>query len=70
MHLIWIFPTSNARYTLTLTTPTDQTWNMTAVPKNAQAGDGSIILNSLGQKCWAKGVTTCTLSSTSAWDGR
>lgn len=48
------------------------TWTLTALPivTTAQAGDGALILNSEGQKCWIKGASTCTLSATSNWDGR
>ncbi|USA52351.1 prepilin-type N-terminal cleavage/methylation domain-containing protein [Acinetobacter sp. C32I] len=57
-------------YDLTLTT-TASTWTLTAAPKTntAQMGDGSIVLNSLGQKCWTKG-SSCTPTATSNWDGR
>lgn len=59
-----------ALYDLTLTT-TASTWTLIAVPKTgtSQVGDGSIVLNYLGQKCWTKG-SSCTPSATSNWDGR
>ena len=60
----------NERYALALTAQSAQTWTMTATPKAAQAGDGVILLNSQGQKCWTKGASTCALSGTSNWDGR
>lgn len=59
---------SNDRYDLDLDAAA-QTWTMTATPKDAQAGDGMIMLNSQGQKCWTKGMT-CTPSATSNWDGK
>ena len=60
----------NERYALALTAQSAQTWTMTATPKAAQAGDGVILLNSQGQKCWTKGASTCALSGTSNWDSR
>lgn len=50
---------------------TSQTWTLTATPivSTAQQGDGDIVLNSRGQKCWVKG-STCTPSATTNWDGR
>lgn len=59
-----------ALYDLTLNV-TASTWQLIASPKlgTSQVGNGDIILNSQGQKCWTKG-TTCTLSATSNWDGR
>ncbi len=60
----------NDRYTLVLpiATKTAQTWVMTATPKGAQTGDGVIMLNSQGHKCWVKAASTCTLSVSSKWD--
>ena len=63
------YPTVNAKYTLTLI-PADQTWQLSAIPKGSQAGDGGLWLNSQGQKCWTKGASTCALSGTSNWDGK
>ncbi len=59
-----------ALYDLTLNV-TASTWELIASPKpgTSQVGNGDIILNSQGQKCWTKG-TTCTPSATSNWDGR
>lgn len=64
------YPTSNAVYGIALNV-NDQTWMLTATPKitTIQAGNGVVILNSEGQKCWTKGAT-CTVSITSTWDGR
>ena len=55
--------------TLTDTTVDANSWVLTATPiaKAAQKGDGAIVLNSEGQKCWIKGATTCTPSATSTW---
>lgn len=59
-----------ALYDLGLTV-TNSTWVLTATPKinTSQTGDGSVVLNSQGQKCWTKGGS-CTPSATTNWDGR
>lgn len=64
------YPTSSPVYSITLV-PSDQTYTLTAAPKSGtvQAGNGNVILDSQGQKCWTKGLS-CTLSATSTWDGR
>jgi len=56
-------------YTLVLSNVTAGTWMLTATPTGAQIGDGYLVLNSQGQKCWTKG-TTCSPSATTNWDGR
>ncbi|WP_127493685.1 type IV pilin protein [Acinetobacter calcoaceticus] len=63
------YPTSNAVYRIALNV-NDQTWMLTATPKTTtiQSGNGAVILNSEGQKCWTKGQS-CTTSTTSNWDG-
>ena len=60
-----------ALYDLTLNV-TGSTWELIASPKagTTQAGNGNIILNSHGWKCWTKTTTACTPSATSNWDGR
>ena len=45
------------------------TWTLTATPTGAQTGDGDLVLNHRGQRCWSK-VSSCTPSATSNWDGR
>lgn len=45
------------------------TWTLTATPTGAQTGDGNLVLNHRGQRCWSKG-SSCTPSETSNWDGR
>ncbi|WP_252061047.1 type IV pilin protein [Acinetobacter sp. AHP123] len=64
------YPASNPIYTIALVT-NSQTWTLTATPKTntIQAGNGTVLLNSEGQKCWTKGQS-CTTSATSNWDGR
>lgn len=54
-------------YTLSLSDVTAGTWTLTANPQGMQAGNGSMILNSLGQKCWTEG-SSCTPTATSNWD--
>ncbi|GAA4999678.1 type IV pilin protein [Acinetobacter puyangensis] len=73
-HTIQDYPMSAGTvYTLTLVT-TDQTYTLTATPMNSQAGDGHIVLDSQGQKCWTKGSdsagTACSPSASTNWDGR
>jgi len=64
------YPESNPIYSITLV-PSDQTYILTAVPKSGtvQVGNGSVILNSNGQKCWTKD-SSCAPTATSNWDGR
>ncbi|MGE8557216.1 MAG: type IV pilin protein [Acinetobacter sp.] len=64
------YPPSNPIYTITLV-PSGQTYTLTAEPKTGtvQVGNGSVILNSHGWKCWTKG-SSCTATATSNWDGR
>ena len=64
------YPTSNPVYSITLV-PSGQTYKLTAEPKSTsiQTGNGDVILDSQGQKCWTKG-TTCSPSATTNWDGR
>ncbi len=54
-------------YTLGLAA-TANNWTLEAEPVAAsrQAGDGKVLLNELGQRCWTKGAT-CTLSATTGW---
>ncbi|MDH0029829.1 MULTISPECIES: prepilin-type N-terminal cleavage/methylation domain-containing protein [unclassified Acinetobacter] len=57
---------------LTVATAKVRTWLLIAKPKTgtAQANNGWICLNDQGQRSWAKGVNSCSLSATSNWDGR
>jgi type IV pilus assembly protein PilE len=68
------FPaTGTAFYTLGLTLDTDnQGYVLTATPNAStmQAGNGIVCLNQDGQKYWAKGSNSCSLSSASDWDGK
>ncbi|AXI01522.1 type IV pilin protein [Aquirhabdus parva] len=63
--------TSRPYYTFTLdTTTVVGGWTLTATPVagTRQSGDGAILLNDQGQRCWTKTATPCTLSATSGWD--
>ncbi|WP_179989832.1 type IV pilin protein [Acinetobacter sp. YH12252] len=64
------YPASGSVYTITLV-PAAQTWTLTAAPKpgTVQNGNGAVVLNSQGQKCWEKG-TTCSVSASSNWESR
>lgn len=59
-------------YKLTLSGVTAGTWTLTAEPlaNTIQTENGSIVLNSQGQKCWTKTTTACTPTATSNWDGK
>lgn len=57
-------------YTISLENVRSGYWELVAEPKNnsVQKNDGSIFLNSKGQKCWEKNSNTCVLSETSKWN--
>ncbi|KQQ72041.1 type IV pilin protein [Acinetobacter sp. Leaf130] len=69
-------------YTVNLTPVTAgalnaETWVLTATPivNTSQTGDGDIVLNYRGERCWTKGTdinsgTACVPSTTSNWDGK
>lgn len=66
------YPSSGKQlYKLTLADVSVGTWTLTATPvaNTNQTGNGSIVLNNQGQKCWSKG-TTCIPSATTNWDGK
>ncbi len=63
--------TGAVQYDLSLdTTTTVGAWVLTATPRSGskQAGNGVVVLNSDGQRCWTKAASSCTLSATSIWD--
>ena len=64
------YPNNSPVFDVTLTT-TAQTWLLTATPKSGtiQTGNGSVVLNNQGQKCWTKGAT-CTPTAATNWDGK
>ncbi|WP_130803483.1 type IV pilin protein [Acinetobacter ihumii] len=64
-------------YNLALSNVTAGTWTLTATPitSASQFGDGHIVMNHRGERCWVKGSdkaggTVCTPSATTNWDGR
>ena len=64
--------TGSANYEIELAISADNlTWALVSDPiaGSKQAGNGSIILNDQGQKCWTKGAT-CTPSASTNWDGK
>ena len=65
------YPISNPVYIVTLV-PSGQTYTLTAEPISGtvQAGNGNVILDSQGRKCWTKTTTACVPSATSNWDGK
>ncbi|ENX60348.1 MULTISPECIES: type IV pilin protein [Acinetobacter] len=62
-------------YNLALSNVTAGSWTLTATPANGQTGDGHVVLNNQGHRCWTKGSdknggSACTPSATTNWDGR
>lgn len=61
-------------YNLALSNVTAGTWTLTATTTGGQLGDGDIVLNHRGERCWDRGNkttgVTCIPSATSNWDGR
>lgn len=56
---------------------TGDAWVLTATPVDGQqqSGNGHLVLNSRGERCWTKGSdknsgTPCIPSATSNWDGK
>lgn len=59
-------------YTVSLNV-TANSWELIAAPNidTRQEGDGFLVLNSKGYRCWNKQLTTaCQPSATTNWDGR
>lgn len=69
-----VFPqTGTALYDLALdTTTVAGGWTLTATPKTGrkQAGNGAVLLNDQGWRCWTQTTVACTLSATSKWEAR
>lgn len=69
-------PSSGAvLYNIVLSNVNAGTWTLTATPAGAQTGDGHLVLNHRGQRCWTKGSdkslgAACRPSATTSWDGR
>ncbi|UIZ99091.1 type IV pilin protein [Acinetobacter johnsonii] len=74
--------TGQALYNIVITPVADgaltgETWTMTATPVAAQqqSGNGHLVLNHRGERCWTKGSDknngdACVPSITSNWDGK
>lgn len=69
------FPQGEALYDLNLTTTVSPanpaihtTWTLTATPRanTTQTGNGNVVINSAGQKCWEKGAA-CTPAANTHW---
>ena len=70
------YPSGNPLYTIQLSPVASDnigssSWILTATPDTGKrnAGNGDVVINAQGQKCWTKG-STCTPSATTSWDGR
>lgn len=69
-------PPAKPFYDVVLSNVTANTWTLTATPilASVQLGDGHLVLNHRGQRCWThgsdKGGTPCEPSATSNWDGK
>ncbi|HHW52396.1 type IV pilin protein [Acinetobacter towneri] len=65
-----VFPaTGDSTYTFDLSVPNANSWILTATPVNTstQNGNGSIAINSQGQKCWTKG-SSCLPTAATKWE--
>lgn len=65
--------TGDQYYDLAITAAPVGNWVLTVTPiaSKRQKGDGIIVLNSEGQRCWVKASTTaCVPGVTSNWDGK
>lgn len=66
------FPSSTDKnYTISVTPSNGanlaDNWTLTATPANRMAGDGALVLNRQGHKCWTEGAT-CSPSASSDWN--
>ncbi len=62
-------------YAITLGNVTANTWTLAAAPISNQLGDGFIVLNHRGERCWSKGTgktngTVCVPTASTNWDGK
>ena len=62
----------NPTYSVELDDVTANTWTLVATPINNQLGDGFIVLNHRGEKCWNKGIantngTQCEPDASTDW---
>ena len=71
-----LLPTGNKpTYEVTLGNVAANTWTLTAAPINSQLGDGFIVMNHRGERCWSKGTgktngTACVPTASTNWDGK
>jgi type IV pilus assembly protein PilE len=69
-------PIAKPFYNVTLTNVTANTWTLTATPivSSMQLGDGHLVLNHRGERCWThgsdKGGAACVPTATTNWDGK
>lgn len=69
-------PINKPLYNVVLSNVTANTWTLTATPiaTSGQLGDGHLVLNHRGERCWTKGSdksgTACVPSNTTNWDGK
>lgn len=63
------FPSGSSHYRIaTAIDANGRGWTMTATPTSAkQNGDGNVVLNHRGEKCWTKG-SGCTPSASTKWE--
>lgn len=66
------FPASNPAYTINLSRNA-QTWTLVATPSGSQVGNGHLVLNSQGHKCWVVGSdknsgSACSPSGSTNWN--
>lgn len=67
------FPENGAvAYKVSIENVTQNSWLLIAITDNGQKGDGTLGLDSKGQKCWTpqNDLTSCTPDGTSNWEGR
>jgi type IV pilus assembly protein PilE len=62
----------NPTYSVELNNVTANTWTLVATPINNQLGDGFIVLNHRGERCWDKGIantngTQCEPTASTDW---
>lgn len=62
------YPNSTKKlYGFNLSNVSADSWVLTATPSGMQVGNGNIVLNHQGYRCWTKGLN-CTVSAITNWD--
>lgn len=66
----YVFPADNvATYTITLNAVTQNSWRLSARPRNGQLGNGYLGLDQSGMRCWnSSDVMWCQPNSATGWD--